>query len=176
MPDDTSATIRALRSTIHPLVPTSATRRIRELFSTPTFAPRRDLTREETTRLVYDQLHAINTEFGPGSDLLAEPSRLFALFSWAGLADPALVFVMLVHYCLALASVVDLGGTDESTATRIRELDELSSVGSFLITEPRRGSSHIATRTQARYDPERDEFVLHTPSPVAAKLASAALP
>ncbi len=83
---------------------------------------------------------------------------------------------MLVHYCLALASVVDLGGTDEATAGRIHELDELSSFGSFLITEPRRGSSHIATRTQARYDPERDEFVLHTPSPVAAKLASAALP
>ena len=176
MPDDAPATIRALRNSIHPLVPTSTTRRIRELFAAPTFAPRRDLTREETTRLVYEQLRAINAEFGPGSDLLAGPSRLFALFSWGGLADPALVFVMLVHYCLALASIVDLGGTDETTAARIRELDELSSYGSFLITEPRRGSSHIATRTQARYDPEHDEFVLHTPSPVAAKLASAALP
>jgi acyl-CoA oxidase len=173
---DTTATIRALRNSIHPLVPASATQRIRELFSAPAFAARRDLTREETTRLVYDQLRTINAEFGPGSDLLAEPSRLFALFAWAGLADPALVFVLLVHYCLALASIVDLGGTDESTAGRVRELDELSSFGCFLITEPRRGSSHIATRTQARYDPERDEFVLHTPSPVAAKLASAALP
>jgi acyl-CoA oxidase len=173
---DTPATIRALRNSIHPLVPTPTAQRIRELFSAPTFAARRDLTREETTRLVYDQLRAINAEFGPGSDLLAEPSRLFALFSWAGLADPALVFVMLVHYCLALASIVDLGGTGEVPAGRVRELDELSSFGSFLITEPRRGSSHIATRTQARYDPERDEFVLHTPSPVAAKLASAAHP
>ena len=173
---DSPATIRALRNSIHPLVPASTTQRIRQLFSAPTFAARRDLTREETTRLVYEQLRTINAEFGPGSDLLAQPSRLFALFSWAGAADPALVFVMLVHYCLALASVVDLGGTDKATAARIRELDELSTFGSFLITEPRRGSSHVATRTQARYDPEHDEFVLHTPSPVAAKLASAGLP
>ncbi|HTJ68931.1 MAG TPA: acyl-CoA dehydrogenase [Actinospica sp.] len=164
----------ALRDLVHPLVPASTTRRIRELFSDSGsgFAARRDLTREQTTRLVHEQLRTINAEFGPGSDLLAEPSRLYALFTWAGLADPALVFVMLVHYCLAQASVVELGGSTE----RIRELDELTSFGSFLITEPRRGSSHIATRTQATYDAARDGFVLTTPSPVAAKLANAALP
>ena len=170
---DTDAGTRdALRALIHPLVPAGARGRIRELFGGPSFAARRGPSREETGRLVYDQLRAVNREFGPGSDLLAEPNRLFALFSWAGLADPALVFVMLVHYCLALATVVGQGAGSE----RIQELDDLDTFGSFLITEPRRGGSHIATRTQARYDAERDEFVLHTPSPVAAKMANAALP
>ena len=169
---DADATTRdALRDLVHPLVPAGVRGRIRELFTGPSFAARRDLGREETTRLVYDQLRAVNREFGPGSDLLAEPGRLFALFSWAGLADPALVFVMLVHYCLALATVVDQGAESE----RMSELDELAAFGCFLITEPRRGGSHIATRTQARYDAERDEFVLHTPSPIAAKMANAAL-
>jgi len=172
MTDADAATRDALRDLIHPLVPAGARGRIGELFGGPSFAARRGLSREETTRLVYDQLRAVNREFGPGSDLLAEPARLFALFSWAGLADPALVFVMLVHYCLALATVVGQGADSE----RIQELDELDAFGSFLITEPRRGGSHIATRTQARYDAERDEFVLHTPSPVAAKMANAALP
>ena len=172
-PEAARATLDALRDRIHPLVPAGTRGRIRELFGGPSFAARRDLSREETTRLVYDQLRTVNREFGPGSELLAEPTRLFALFSWAGLADPALVFVMLVHYCLAFATVVDQG--TESRA-HIQELDDLGAFGSFLITEPRRGSSHIATRTEARYDPERDDFVLYTPSPIAAKLANAALP
>lgn len=169
--------VRELRDVVYPLVPASTACGIRELFSRPDFGARRDLSREQTARLAYDQLRTINAEFGPGSELLAEPARLFALFSWAGLADPALVFAMLVHYCLALASIVELGGTGPgSVHDRGRELDEVSSFGSFLITEPRRGSSHIATRTQARYDAALDAFELHTPSPVAAKLATAALP
>lgn len=176
MPEPTPAlTLSALRSQLHPHIP--AYRRIRELFDDPGFAVRRDLTREQTTRLAYDQLRILNRELGPGTELLADPDRLFALFSWMGLADPALTFVALVHYCLALATVVDQGDHDaDATAAHLRDLDELNSVGSFLITEPRRGSSHVATRTQARYDPARDGFVLHTPSPIAAKLANAALP
>ncbi len=71
MPDDAPATVRALHNSVHPLVPASTTQRIRELFAAPTFAARRDLTREETTHLVYEQLRVINAEFGPGSDLLA---------------------------------------------------------------------------------------------------------
>ena len=172
MPDSTHAALDALRDRIHPLVPATTRRRIRELFSGQNFAVRRDLGREETTRLAYAQMRSINDEFGPGSDLLAEPRRLFALFSWAGLADPTLTFVILVHYCLALATIIDQG----THSARVAELDDLTSYGSFLITEPNRGGSHVATRTQARYDAEHDEFILHTPSPVAAKLASAGLP
>jgi acyl-CoA oxidase len=185
-PTDTTtpATLRALQSQLHPHISAPAHHHLRELFNNPSFAVRRNQSREESSQLAYDQLRALNEELGPGTELLADPDRLFALFSWVGLADPALAFVALVHYCLALATVVaqrDQAGSDGAAPPthphpHLRDLDELSSVGSFLITEPSRGSSHVATRTEARYDAARDEFVLHTPSPLAAKLANAALP
>ena len=54
--------------------------RMASLFDDPAFAVRRDLTREQTTRLAYDQLRTLNRELGPGTELLADPDRLFALF------------------------------------------------------------------------------------------------
>jgi acyl-CoA oxidase len=165
----TEATRDCLADLVHSLCDGKTRARMRALFTQPVFAPRHDLTYDENCQLVYERLRAVNDGAGPGTELLADPQRLFALFGWAGLTSNSLAFTMLVHYCLNLVTVVDLGGDRDDLADHRLSLDTMSSFGVFMITELGRGSSHVATRTEASYDPDRDEFVLHTPAPEAAK-------
>jgi acyl-CoA oxidase len=164
-----------IRSLIQPPLDRSLRDRMREVFTSAAFDVPPEAGREERCRRAYEQLRIVNSEFGPGTDLLADPARLFELFGWAGMTGPTLPFAMLVHYTLALATVVDQRAESAGISRRETALSDLDSVGCFMITELGRGSSHIALRTEAAYDPRSDEFVLHTPSSASAKLANVGL-
>ncbi len=165
-----AAALGALSDAIHGTVDRTTRSRVHALFADARFAPRPHLDADARCAAAYEQLRTLNGELGPGTELLADPARLFAAFGWAGTCGLTLTFAMLVHYCLAQATLVDLGNPAPWLDEYAAALNEAAVFGSFMITELGRGSSHVATRTEARYDPARDEFVLHTPSPAAAKL------
>lgn len=110
----------------------------------------------------------------PARDLYREPAKLAALQAWAGVADPALSMAALIHYQLCLGSLVMLGpDPDPDRLKNVFEALETGRVkGCYLITEVGSANSHLATRTEAAWDPRTGDFVLHTPDPGAAKFGS----
>jgi acyl-CoA oxidase len=59
--------------------------------------------------------------------------------------------------------------SDEQLAKWLPLAQRYEMIGSYAQTELSHGSNVAGLQTEARYDPETDEFVLHTPSPEATK-------
>ncbi|MET9835439.1 acyl-CoA dehydrogenase [Streptomyces sp. NPDC006385] len=108
----------------------------------------------------------------PARDLYREPAKLAALQAWAAVADPALSMAALIHYQLCLGSLVMLGPEPDRLKNVFEALETGRVKGCYLITEVGSANSHLATRTEAAWDPRTGDFVLHTPDPGAAKFGS----
>ncbi|MFJ2650213.1 acyl-CoA dehydrogenase [Streptomyces sp. NPDC087420] len=102
------------------------------------------------------------------TELLAEVSACVAA------ADPSLYMAVLSHYILCAGSVLTLSGGDRP-APALARLEGARARGVFMVTEIGDASSHLAIRTTATFDPERREFVLHTPDARAAKFSAVAV-
>ncbi|PYC79489.1 hypothetical protein C7C46_14075 [Streptomyces tateyamensis] len=109
----------------------------------------------------------------PAAEVFGDPELLAALGEATVLADPALYQTFLSHYVLCVGSLVLLDG---KAADPDGGLAHARTKGSFMVTEVGEASSHLAIRTEARFDPVRREFSLHTPDARAAKFSSVAAP
>jgi acyl-CoA oxidase len=141
---------------------------IQEMFTDELFAPRHGLGPQERAALTYHRMRLTN-ELLPAAELREDPAKLVCLLSTAAVVDPALCHGLLLHHCLCTAAIVEYGHARPEHADHHAALDSMSSIGAFLITERGRSNSHIATRTEAVFDPSSRDFVLHTPDAVAAK-------
>jgi acyl-CoA oxidase len=80
--------------------------------------------------------------------------------------DGATSTVAGIHYNLFLGSLLD----DRLSPPRdVSDFVGLARTGTFLCTERAHGNDAAALETVARYDRERDAFVLHTPHEGAQK-------
>ncbi|MBD0707809.1 hypothetical protein BU197_05110 [Streptomyces sp. CBMA291] len=103
---------------------------------------------------------------------MRDADGLATALAWAVVADPRLGMHLVTHTVLCSGSLVRLAPRGPASAEILDALDALDrgdARGSYLITETGRANSHLATRTRAVHDPERGQFVLHTPDPAAAK-------
>nr|WP_202523542.1 acyl-CoA dehydrogenase [Kitasatospora sp. SID7827] len=118
-------------------------------------------------RHAYDRLRAVNGQLpSPADWFAADPRALAALHEWLALVDGAAATVAGIHYNLFLGSLLD----DRVSPPRdLAPYTALERIGTFLCTERAHGNDAAALETTARYDRERDGFVLHTPHPGAAK-------
>ncbi|MEV7357946.1 hypothetical protein [Kitasatospora sp. NPDC091276] len=107
----------------------------------------------------------------PAVEVVADAELLAALSEATALADPSLYQTFLSHYTLCVGSLVLLGG---KTADPDGALAHARTKGSFLVTEIGDAGSHLGIRTEARFDPARRAFTLHTPDHRAAKFSSVA--
>ncbi|MFJ4595337.1 MULTISPECIES: hypothetical protein [unclassified Kitasatospora] len=107
----------------------------------------------------------------PAVDVVADAELLAALSEATALADPSLYQTFLSHYTLCVGSLVLLGG---KAADPDGALAHARTKGSFLVTEIGDAGSHLGIRTEARFDPARRAFTLHTPDHRAAKFSSVA--
>ncbi|MER5642128.1 acyl-CoA dehydrogenase [Kitasatospora sp. NPDC002227] len=118
----------------------------------------------------------------PAAEVFADTDLLATLSAATALADPSLYQAFLSHYILCVGSVSTLAGqrstpwAEEGPPPGSAELARVQAKGVFMVTEIGDASSHLGTRTTASYDPERDEFVLHTPDARAAKFSSVGAP
>lgn len=126
---------------------------------------------ERHTR-TYDRLRALGEWVGGANALQHDPARLLAVLEWSATVDPPLFLAGTVQYAVCVAAMTELGRPGAYLDPLIDEVDRHETFGSIMITEVGRGSSHLATRTEARFDPATREFTLRTPDPTAAKFMS----
>ncbi|MER7929655.1 acyl-CoA dehydrogenase [Streptomyces sp. NPDC096057] len=138
----------------------------RKTISTDLFRHDTGLDVEERWQQAYDRLRALNEEVPCVRDLAGDPRSLAALHEWTSVVDGATATVAGIHYNLFLGSLLD---DTVSPARDLAEFTALAATGTFLCTEHAHGNDAAALETTARYDRERDEFVLHTPHEGARK-------
>lgn len=138
----------------------------RKVISTDRFRHRVHVRAEERWQLSYDRLRALNEEVLCPESLARDPRGLAALHEWTSVVDGATATVAGIHYNLFLGSLLD---DDTSAARDLTGFAALTRTGTFLCTERAHGNDAAALETTARYDRERDEFVLHTPHEGAQK-------
>lgn len=140
----------------------------------PLFAPVYDLPTDDYRQRVYEQMGALASTRGPK---LGFPKRyggeddvggFITGFETLAFGDLSLLVKVGVHWGLFGGALFHLG-----TATHheryLRAMIEFELPGCFAMTETGHGSDVQSIRTTATYDPERREFVIHTPDEDARK-------
>lgn len=104
------------------------------------------------------------TEHGGGGDIEA----FIVAFETLAFGDLSLLVKFGVQFGLFGGSILNLG-TERHHAKYLRDIGTLALPGCFAMTETGHGSNVQDLETVARFDPERDVFVIHTPHPGARK-------
>src|SRR5919199_407724 len=148
--------------------------RVREWLSTPGNAAATDLPMEEHREQVLawarelasqgDTAMGYPVEYG-GQDAVA---RSIASFETLAYGDLSLLVKCGVQFGLFGGAVLHLG-TAKHHERYLWRIAKLELPGCFAMTETGHGSNVQALRTTATYDPETEEFVVHTPDDDARK-------
>ncbi|MFI9812058.1 acyl-CoA dehydrogenase family protein [Saccharothrix variisporea] len=136
--------------------------------------PPGELDREAYRAWVLEQLHALAdgghpligfpTEYGGKDDI----GGSVVAFEVLGFGDLSLMVKAGVQWGLFGGAVQALG-TERHHAEHLPAIMSLDLPGCFAMTETGHGSDVQHLRTTATFDPETDEFVVHTPDPSARK-------
>ncbi|WP_193597752.1 acyl-CoA dehydrogenase [Microbacterium sp. YJN-G] len=157
-------------------------REAREMIKDPAFWRDDSLGKDAHRERVLTQLHllvengavhrAFPKQFGGEEDNGANIAGFEELVA----ADPSLQIKSGVQWGLFGGAVLHLG-TEEHHSRWLPGIMDLSIPGAFAMTEIGHGSDVAAVGTTATYDPETEEFVIHTPFRAATKeyLGNAAL-
>src|SRR6218665_3634265 len=157
-------------------------RKAREMIKDPAFWRMDELGKDEHRERVLSQLHLLVESKAVHR---AFPKRLggeennggnIAGFEELVVADPSLQIKSGVQWGLFGSAVLQLG-TAEHHDKWLPGIMSLEIPGAFAMTEIGHGSDVAAVGTTATYDPETEEFVIHTPFRAATKefLGNAAL-
>lgn len=142
---------------------------LKELFKDELYTPRYAISLEEERRLAYERLKKI-CENGHISVLnfRDNPHRIFSVHETVGMVDGATATKMTVQFNLFGGTLLKLG-TQKHHEKYVEEIDSFKSVGCFGLTELGYGNNAVEMETTATYDPEKDQFIIHTPSTKAKK-------
>lgn len=148
--------------------------RVRDILSRPEFAYHYGLNKDEYRQLVLDWVKALAVEgigalsypkeVGGGGDLGA----FIAAFETVAFHDLSLWTKLGVQFGLFGGSILQLGSSRHHQKY-LPAIGTLQLPGCFAMTETGHGSNVHDLETVARYDPQTEEFVIHTPSPPARK-------
>ncbi|MGW1197477.1 acyl-CoA dehydrogenase family protein [Streptomyces sp. NPDC002536] len=126
----------------------------------------------DRTARVYGQLRAACAALGPARELALYPRKLSAFLEWTAVAAPDAVPVFLLHYQLAVGTVLALGEGCAGLEAHLAELDDASAAGAFLVTELGHGGSAHDLETRAVHDAATGDFVVDTPATRAVKFVA----
>ncbi len=154
--------------------PEAATRqRMRAVLSRPQFAHRAGLTTAQHRQLVFDWIREVAREgfgslglpreLGGGGDV----AGFLAGFETLGTHDASLAVKFGVQFGLFGGSIQLLG--TERHHRYLKAAATLELPGCFAMSELGHGSNVRDIRTEARFDPATDEFIVHTPDDDARK-------
>jgi acyl-CoA oxidase len=74
------------------------------------------------------------------------------------------------HYNLCLGTIMNLAGSNRHHLQGyIDELEQLETKGIYMVTEIDHGNNAMSMQTEARFDKEKQEFIINTPYPGACK-------
>ena len=142
---------------------------LKELFKDELYTPRYAIPLAEERRLAYERLKKI-CEGGHISvtDFHSNPHRIFSVHEAVGMLDGATATKMTVQFNLFGGTLLKLG-TQKHHDKYVKEIDQFKSVGCFGLTELGYGNNAVEMETTATYDPEKDQFIINTPSTKAKK-------
>lgn len=157
-------------------------RQAREMIKDPAFWRDDSLAKDEHRERVLSQLHllvqnrAVHRAFPKRFGGEENNGANIAGFEELVAADPSLQIKSGVQWGLFGSAILQLGTTEHHDRWLPGVMD-LSIPGAFAMTEIGHGSDVAAVGTTATYDPETEEFVIHTPFRGATKeyLGNAAL-
>merc|ERR1711936_363454 len=129
--------------------------------------PRYNLTLEEERELALKRLTAIcDAGFISVLNFVNNPLRIFAAHELA-VIDPAMGTKMTVQFNLFGGTVLRLGTVRHHYL--LPGIDSMKDVGCFGLTELGYGNNAVEMETTAIYDPDTDELIVNTPTPLARK-------
>ncbi|MER7797364.1 acyl-CoA dehydrogenase [Microbacterium sp. NPDC096154] len=143
-------------------------RQAREMLKDPEFWRVDGLTHHEHRERVFGQLgklvesNAISRALPPEYGGENNNGGNLASFEELVLADPSLQIKAGVQWGLFMSAIYQLG-TKKHHDKWLRACTSLELPGAFAMTETGHGSDVAAIGTTATYDPETEEFVIHTP-------------
>lgn len=146
---------------------------VREELADPRLHPPVGLGMEEHRTRVTEQMRHLGTTEGP-SLLYAQPhgggdlGGAITSFEMLGAGDLSLLVKAGVQFGLFGGAIENLGN-EEQRAAHLRDVISGDLPGCFAMTETGHGSDVQSIRTTAVYDPEREQFVVHTPDDDARK-------
>jgi acyl-CoA oxidase len=148
--------------------------KVRDWLEQPTSAPADGLPIDEHRQKVLDWTRELASEGDPamgfpkeygGQDAVA---RSIAAFETLAFGDLSLLVKCGVQFGLFGGAVLHLG-TEKHHREHLKAITSAELLGCFAMTETGHGSNVQALRTTATYDPDTDEFVVHTPDDDARK-------
>ncbi|HLS48760.1 MAG TPA: acyl-CoA dehydrogenase [Actinomycetaceae bacterium] len=149
-------------------------RRSRELAREERFHRPLDMPMAEHRERVFDQLTTlvdlgvVHLGFPSALGGKDDPGGNLSAFEELFLADPSLQIKAGVQWGLFGSAVLNLGSTEQQQRW-LPDIMDLTVPGCFAMTETGHGSDVAALATTATYDPQAEEFVIHTPVPAARK-------
>jgi acyl-CoA oxidase len=99
-----------------------------------------------------------------GDALLADLPKLLRFHTTCAMHDGALASMISIHYNLCMGSIKSMGNDSDYVRSLYKQLNEGTAIGVYLATELGYGSNLFSLETEARYCPERQIFVLDSPS------------
>lgn len=136
----------------------------------PHFTPDLEQARAKTL----EQLRVLTTGgfvdrgFGVDIGASADPGAAVTAIEMLAMSDLSLMVKAGVQWGLFGGAIENLG-TERHHAEFLRPMIDLELLGCFAMTETGHGSDVQSLETTATYDPDTDEFVVHSPTPSARK-------
>jgi len=133
------------------------------------FNPRWDTTLRFQREIALERLRKV-TEWKLFSvkDFRTDPRSIFAAHEILSYSDPSSVTKMTVQFNLFGGTVLKLG-TKKHHDLFLNDIDSLSKIGCFALTELGFGNNAIEMETTAIFDRATGEFVINTPTTLAQK-------
>jgi len=147
---------------------------IREKLQQEIFRPHYTPTKAEARKLVNEQLKIValaghaEDGFGKGSGGTGDVGAAVTKIEMAALSDLSMMVKAGVLWGLFGGAVQNLG-TERHHEVYVRPLITLDLLGCFAMTETGHGSDVQKLETTATYDPDTEEFVIHSPTPTSRK-------
>jgi len=147
---------------------------VRKILSRPEFEYRYGQSTQEYRRSVLERVQILADE---GIGALSYPMELggagsmagfMAAFETAAFGDLSVLVKLGVQFGLFGGSILQLG-TEDHHRVYLPRVGSLELPGCFAMTETDHGSNVYDLETVAEYDPEKQEFVVHTPTEGARK-------
>ncbi|KAF9431912.1 hypothetical protein BGZ76_011532 [Entomortierella beljakovae] len=134
----------------------------------PIYVPRYDISLEAKRELALQRLRRLaHGGFISIYDFEKNPLRIFSAHEIAGMIDGSMGTKMTVQWNLFGGTVIKLG--TERHRKLLPNIDDMSAIGCFGLTELGYGNNAVEMETTAYYLPETHEWEIHTPSVKAQK-------
>ncbi|MDH3254545.1 MAG: acyl-CoA dehydrogenase family protein [Acidobacteriota bacterium] len=143
--------------------------RVRRLLSQPRFAYQTELDRSAYRELVLEWCRELGAEgfgslgFSPAYGGGRDTGEFVAVFETIAFHDMSLLVKFGVQFGLFGGSIFQLG-TERHHHAYLEQIGSVTLPGCFAMSETGHGSNVQDLGTIARFDPETDEFVIHTPA------------